>query len=266
MINTFHLFIKMKRVLILLTACVMASVASAFSPYENYLQSGRTTVVGLIAQVDPEKKTSLLESIEALNNDTARRPLAASGIENVSAYTRQIGEHEWIVLNFLYDGNKDYLQAANDFEASCEEAANLAAFTLPHPRAERFGTHWLQMEWITYIRGMDVPGSAMNQIMIVTTVRPEKEQEYRTLHQTVWPGVVDQVKRSRNRNLAIFLTEIDDWLVEFLYLEYVGDTPQSDDEMSQTDAINHRWWKITDQCQKPLPGAPKIWDPMTPLN
>lgn len=257
---------KNKISIIISIACLMAFTAAAFSPYENYLQSDRTTLVGLIAQIDPEQKEDLIEGINAMDDDVVRRALGASGIENVTAYSRKIGQHEWVVLNFLYDGKHDYLDAARSFETACEETAYLTGLTRPHPRAERFGTHWLQMEWINYIRGKDVPGPAQNQLMIVTTVRPEKEQEYRTLHQTVWPGVVDQVARSNNRNLSIYLTEINDQLVEFLYLEYVGDSPDKDEQMSQSDAINHRWWSKTDACQKPLPDVDGIWDAMTPLN
>ena len=121
------------------------------------------------------------------------------------------------------------------------------------------------MEWINYIRGRDVDSPAASNLMIVTTVLPEKEQEYRSLHQTVWPGVVDQVTRSNNRDLCIFLTEINGLLVEFLYLEYVGDAPEADEAMSQSDAINHRWWKLTDACQQGLPGVEGNWVLMQPV-
>ncbi len=256
----------MKCLLVTTIALITSLMASAFSPYENYLLSDRTTVVGLIAEIGPGKTGDLSTAIEALGTDSARRSLAASGIENVRAFTYKIGEHEWVVLHFLYDGKRDYLQAASAFESACEETAALTELTRSHPRAERLETHWLQMEWITYIRGKNVPGPADSQVMLVTTVRPDKEEDYRTLHQTVWPGVVDQVARSNNRNLSIYLAELDGKLVEFLYLEYVGDAPQADNKMSETDAINHRWWKKTDACQEPLPGVKDIWGPMTPLN
>ena len=87
-------------------------------------------------------------------------------------------------------------------------------------------------------------------------------KEYRTLHQTVWPGVVDQVARSNNRNLSIFLVELGADLVEFLYVEYVGDDQVRDDAMSKADPVNIRWWKHTGACQKPLPGTNDTWDMM----
>ena len=51
----------------------------------------------------------------------------------------------------------------------------------------------------------------------------------------------------------------------FLYVEYVGNDQKADDAMSQSDAINHRWWKLTDACQQGLPGVDGNWTLMDTL-
>ncbi len=238
----------------------------AFSPYEDYLMSGRTTHVGLLAQVADGAEDKLFSALRDLDQPQQRAQLANTGIESVAAFSRGIGDATWIVVYFAYSGEKEYLGAANAFETATLLTQKLNKWTVPHPRAERLGSHWLQMEWINYIRGRDVEGTAKDRLMIVTTLRPEKEFEYRTLHQTVWPGVVDQLIRSNNRNLSIFLAKIGEDLVKFLYLEYVGDDPERDNAMSQSDEVNQRWWALTDACQEPLPGVDGIWDSMAPVN
>jgi len=83
---------------------------------------------------------------------------------------------------------------------------------------------------------------------------------YRTLHQAVWPGVVDQLARSNNRELSIFLVEIGDEIYEFLYVEYIGSDAAKDGNSSKTDPCTLRWWKLTDACQIPLPDVKEgIW-------
>ena len=113
-----------------------------------------------------------------------------------------------------------------------------------------------------FIRGAQKKGEAADRFAMVTRIKPEKEQEYRVLHQTVWPGVVDQMNRANNRNFSIFFTEIGDELYEFFYLEYVGTDAARDADMNKADPFNQRWWKITDACQDPLPDADGIWSMM----
>ena len=100
-------------------------------------------------------------------------------------------------------------------------------------------------------------------VAIVTRIKPEKEQLYRSLHQTVWPGVSDQLIRTHNRNLSIFLVELGDDIYEFLYVEYVGDNAEADGQASKEDPCTVRWWKLTDACQLPLPDQKEgIWSGM----
>jgi L-rhamnose mutarotase len=240
----------------LLAFCMAMSAApvSAFSPYENYLLSGKPTHVGLVAQATPGKEDRLTSALLELADAGEAPGLAKAGISNLSAYSKEIHGARWFVVYFTYKGGKEYLGAAEAFESATEKTAALGELVVAHPRAERYGRKWLQGEWINFIRGKDVARAATSKLMIVTRVIPEKEMEYRTLHQTVWPGVVDQIVRGNIRDLNVFLVEMGDDLVEFLYLEYVGDDQAADDAMNQADPINIRWWKNTDACQIGLSG------------
>jgi L-rhamnose mutarotase len=246
----------------LLILLVLPLALTGFSSYENYLNTDQPTQVGLLAKIDPSKEEDIRASLLRLSDPDETKQLARAGIQNVTAFTRIINETSWLVVHFVQDDEKPYLEAASLFENASVGTRNLTKQILPHPLAKRFGAKWLQMEWINYIRGKDIDGPQKSELMIVTTILPEKESEYRSLHQTVWPGVVDQLVRSWNRDLCIFLAEIDGLLVEFLYVEYVGDTREAHDAMSQSNPINHRWWKLTDACQKGLPGVDGNWIPM----
>ena len=176
-----------------------------------------------------------------------------------AAFKRVIHGQTWFTVCFQYSGDKQYLTAAQSFESVTPELKSLID---PHPRAARYGCSWLQMEWINYIRGLDVDREPTQILSMVTTIKPEKESQYRSLHQTVWPGVVDQMIRGNNRNFSIFLVEIDDKLYEFFYLEYMGNNSEKDNQMNNEDPVNQRWWAQTGPCQQPLPGEEDIWTPM----
>lgn len=241
------------------------ATGEAFSPYEAYLMSGRPTHVGLIAEVAPEQRDLLEDQFRRIASGDGQAKLAAAGITSLHAFVRSIEGADYVVVYFAYDGQRPYLGAAEAFENATAEA-DWPACTTQHPRAQRYGRQWLQMEWINFIRGLNVQRPPTSNLMIATKVVPEKEQQYRTLHQTTWPGVVDQAVRGNIRNLCVFLVELDDHLVEFLHLEYMGDDEQADDKANKADPINQRWWKLTDACQRPFSDVKEgNWTSMTPL-
>lgn len=247
----------MKRLTVLLA--LAALTASAFSPYENYLQSGRQTHVGLMAAAKEGKGDGLHAALKALTGKKATKAFKKADISNLSIYSKELQGKTWVMVYFDYDGD-NYLEAVQDFE-EVEAAGALAEWLEPHPRAKRYGDLWLQMEWINYIHGAE-PSEDPDRIAMVTRIKPEKEAEYRSLHQTVWPGVVDQMARGNYHDFSIFLVEIGDEIYEFFYVEYVGSDPGKDGGQNKNDPCNQRWWKQTDACQDPLPDADGAWSAM----
>lgn len=245
----------------LLLACVGAHMTWAFSPYERHMLSAKTKRAALIAAIAPGHEAAVDNAFRDLSGKKAAKALKQAHIANLRSYKKALSGTTWVMVYFDYTGD-NYLMAAADFEAAVDTITTLDPHLNPHPRATRYGTVWLQMEWICYIRGARDEGEAKNSYAMVTTLKPEKESEYRMLHQAVWPGVCDQMARGNNRHFSIFLVEIDETLYEFFHVEYVGTTPRQDAERDRTDPVNIRWWKQTDPCQSPLPGSDDIWSMM----
>jgi L-rhamnose mutarotase len=225
--------------------------AAAFSPYEALIAQGKTTRVGLIAAVKSGQEVKLDALLQQLSSKASAPLLKQNAISNISVFKKTLTDKKtWYWVYFDFHG-KDYLGAVKAFEMAAPRSAELVE---PHPRAKTYGTSWLQMEWICYLPALaNDKRPTQNKAGVVTRLKPEKEQEYRTLHQTVWPGVSDQIARTNNRNLSIFLVEMGDEIYEFLYLEYIGLNAEADGKASKSDPCTLRWWKLTDACQLPLP-------------
>jgi len=94
----------------------------------------------------------------------------------------------------------------------------------------------------------------------VIRVRPEKLDEYRRLHASVWPGVLETIRNCNIRNYSIFYR--DGML--FSYYEYIGDDFDGDVARMKQDPVTQEWWKLTDPCQHPVEtaGPGDWWAPM----
>ena len=250
---------------LILTLIAGTRTARAFSPYEAYLMSGRETHVGLLAEIKPGQSAQFEAAFRKCGTEWVETELRHTGITGAQAFTRTIEGKDFAVVYFAYAGGSNYLAAAASFEKATR-LIDWSETTSAHPRAKTYGRHWLQMEWINFIRGLDVERAPASTLMLATTVLPEKEMQYRSLHQTTWPGVVDQVVRGNIRNLNIFLVEVDDLLLEFLYLEYLGTDSEADDAANKADPVNQRWWKLTDACQRPFSDVKEgLWTGMNPV-
>jgi L-rhamnose mutarotase len=91
----------------------------------------------------------------------------------------------------------------------------------------------------------------MRRIASVIRLRPEKEAEYRELHEAVWPSVLATLRAANVTNYSIFLRDG----VLFSYLEYTGDDYAADMARIAADPETRRWWTLTDPCQQPLDTA-----------
>ena len=89
--------------------------------------------------------------------------------------------------------------------------------------------------------------------------------QYRTLHQTGWPGMLAAMDRANVNHFTLYLVDIGEKLYLFYYFDYVGDDFAADMAGMAKDPVTQRWWKHTDPCQIPLPGAKGIWTDMAPV-
>lgn len=227
---------------------------SGFSPYELYLASGLERQVMLCAGLKADSETALVSILRQLESDDTKRALASGGIRDVTVMRKDCFGRSVVFVRFLYSGNLPYLGAAERFD----EAVDQLGFDLvlePLIVEQKGSGVWHQMEWINHIRGDRTEGEPSQRVGIICEIIPEKEAAYRSLHQSVWPGVVDQVVRGRIRDLGVFLLPLDGHLVEVLYLDYMGSDGAADDAANKADLTNQRWWRHTDACQRPLPGV-----------
>jgi L-rhamnose mutarotase len=88
----------------------------------------------------------------------------------------------------------------------------------------------------------------MKRYGMVIQVRPEKLEEYKTLHAAVWPGVLNMIYECNIRNYSIYYK--DGFL--FSYFEYVGEDFEADMARMAADSTTQEWWKLTIPCQVPL--------------
>ena len=85
----------------------------------------------------------------------------------------------------------------------------------------------------------------------VIRLRPEKEAEYRALHEKVWPEVLATLRENGITNYSIFLR--DGTL--FSYFEFRGADYEETAARIANDETTREWWKLTDPCQQPVDSA-----------
>lgn len=100
----------------------------------------------------------------------------------------------------------------------------------------------------------------MQRYAQVVKVRPEKYEEYKYLHDHVWPEIVDLIHAANVENFNIFYR--DGYL--FKYFEYVGEDFQGDMEKLASNPKNKEWLTHTDPCQEAVETAEpgQLWAPM----
>ena len=234
------------------------------SPYENRIRSENFRRVGLISIVRPGKAADL-DAATAAPDDTTKERWASLGLSNVSIHFQETKKSTFVFLFTEYAGS-DPRDAAKLVQQD-PWFSHLSDLLQAHPRAES-GMDWLPMELINVI-GPTLPepsdGRAIERSGVMSGLTSDSELQYRTLHQTNWPGVVDQMARSHQRYWVTFLIELGEDIWLFTYSEYVGDDHAADDAATAADPVTQRWWKFTEPCLIPLTPGGENWTTMQTL-
>ena len=85
----------------------------------------------------------------------------------------------------------------------------------------------------------------------IIKIKPEKIEEYKKLHEDVWPDVLKTISECNIKNYSIYLK--DDFL--FSYFEYYGTDYDADMEKMAADPATQLWWDINMPLQTPLEGT-----------
>lgn len=100
---------------------------------------------------------------------------------------------------------------------------------------------------------------------MITGLKPEKVDYYKTAHIAVWDAVLEKIKDCNIRNYSIYLQQIEDKYYLFSFMEYTGSDFEADMQRMAADETTQRWWQEMHPCQQPLPEAIKqgnIWTNM----
>ncbi|MCY1666897.1 L-rhamnose mutarotase [Rhizobium sp. SL86] len=90
----------------------------------------------------------------------------------------------------------------------------------------------------------------MQRMGMVIGLQPGKVEEYKRLHEAVWPEILDLISRCNVKNYSIFLKEPENML--FGYWEYHGTDFEADMAKMAADPKNQEWWSFCIPCQKPF--------------
>jgi len=82
----------------------------------------------------------------------------------------------------------------------------------------------------------------------VIKILPERLDEYKKLHASVWPDVLKMIEECNIVNYSIY--HKDGYL--FSYFEYVGDDFAADMARMAADPVTQKWWDVCKPCQQPL--------------
>ena len=236
------------------------------SPYEIEIQQMGFFRTGLLMAVRSGQLSQLQKTLATVPRGL-RQKLQQARIRNLSVFVKPLAGRDWCFVYFEFHGREREDAAASLVKASPWWGKVMARLE-PHPFAAKQGAQWLRMEWINHVRGAEARrAKRVERHAVVTRLRPEKELWYRTLHQTNWPGVADQMNRSNVCHWTTFLTGIGNELYMISYFDYVGEYIEADMAAMKDDPVTRRWWTHTEPCLDPLPemAGKSPWAEMTRL-
>ena len=90
----------------------------------------------------------------------------------------------------------------------------------------------------------------MQRFGMIIRLKPGALNEYKRLHDSAWPAVLDAIHRANIRNYTIY-----HWNgVLFSHFEYVGGDFAADLAAITADPVMREWWQLTDPLQEPVEG------------
>lgn len=221
------------------------------SPYENRLNAENFRRVALVAEVSADKQAAL-EAKLATKPASLAAEVAEAGISHLHLYLQSFDARNVLFIYFeMYTLDQEL--AAQKLQASSAWWAELEPLLEAHPRANATDAPWQRAEFINVIADNTARERAIGQPAgLAAGLHPDQELWYRTLHQTNWPGVIDQMARSHYQNWTTFMLEFGDELMLFTHVEYMGKDQSADDARMAADPVTQRWWKHTEPCLFPL--------------
>ncbi len=108
---------------------------------------------------------------------------------------------------------------------------------------QRLYKAWIAI-WLTGERRYDMIRRAT-----AAYLRPEKKEQYCSLHRAPWPEVLEEMTRRHHTRHSVYCA--GNYL--FQYLEYTGEDFAADMEAMGRNPVMQRWWALCRECVVPLP-------------
>ena len=228
------------------------------SPYESRLDTENYRRIALIAGID-EESMDQLKGLLSGRPDSLSSELSAVGIHHLHFYVIRLDLGSFLFVYFETDC-LDQEKAAQQLKGSSAWWHDVESCLRSHPRAVPADAPWQRAELINTIATNTARERMIGKpIGLMAGVHEESELWYRTLHQTNWPGVIDQMRRSQYQNWTTFLLDWGDALLLFTHFEYLGSDRTADDALMAADPVTQRWWKHTEPCLYSLVGDESSW-------
>jgi L-rhamnose mutarotase len=217
------------------------------SPYENRLNSEDFRRIALVAEVAPDQFSELESKLAAMPADLSEQ-VAKVGIGHLHVYLQCFDSRSLLFIYFEMS-ESDQEKAAQLLKQSSNWWSEIEPLLKAHPRASVQNAPWQRAEFMNVVSTNTARQREIGQpIGLAAGLHPDKELWYRTLHQTNWPGVTDQMKRSHYQNWTTFMLEFEQELMLFTHFEYLGKDKAADDAITQADPVTNRWWTHTEPC------------------
>lgn len=84
----------------------------------------------------------------------------------------------------------------------------------------------------------------MKRIIMYSDLKPEKVEDYVTLHKNAWPELLEVISESNIHNYSISVrgTQV------FTFYEYTGHDYDADMKKLDENPIMQEWWKFSKPC------------------
>jgi len=228
------------------------------SPYENRLNQEAFRRIALVADIKAGSEKTLTDVI-------ADKPMAFNdeliqvGIRHLHLYQRDIGVRKILFIYFESD-HLNQETAVQNLKQSSPWWARIETCLGAHPRATAENAPWQRAEFINVIADNTGRERETGQPLgLIAGLHTDSELWYRTLHQTNWPGVIDQMARSHYQNWTTFMIEWGDTLYLLTHVEYLGSDKAADDVLMAADPVTQRWWTHTQPCLYSLIEGEGVW-------
>ena len=207
--------------------------------------------IAYVAMIRSGHESSLQQKITSLP--------ACDGLSNLQFHTVKLVEGSTLLVT--YDGER------SAWSNLCQNGLSRLSECL---ELSRNGENpWQVCEALCLLRPNSAIESSHSEWHVaVTGLDLKKEVAYRTLHNNVWPGVIEAMAGAAIGRFDVFLTDWKGELYLYYLVQYTGKTYDKDMASLGDNPINQRWWSHTDPCQKPLPEAAArgdIWLEMQPV-